>query len=357
MGNADPNHTKQENRYEVKPQYEERITHLIMKHAIINAMKCMKAIKDRIARPVYQLAIISIEPLYHAQQVSRWKSSVQDIQGPSTHHSSVVFRYNKSVGHHSEDSVGLFRHDKSVGQSQRGSQTGHQINLSIRLKIAPDMTTFFTTMSDKCYNAPELVKEDLLYHFGFSRKGVQLVGYLGITPSSRNRVIAMVWGGEAINRLTRARREVASSRQSLDELLEHHMELEKQLAELEAIRAEERRASEAGKRVLEAKKEALEAEKKALEAELADTRARAKGEIQILRSKNERLKGEAEIAWGLGKDEFLKSTEFDDLCAENSLAFLKCSFKDFLAHFRANGYIEEEHPPHSSVLLGPRRYA
>ncbi|KZV23053.1 pectinesterase [Dorcoceras hygrometricum] len=40
-----------------------------MQHAIINAMKCMRAIKDRIARPVYQLAIISIEPLYHAQQV------------------------------------------------------------------------------------------------------------------------------------------------------------------------------------------------------------------------------------------------------------------------------------------------
>ncbi|KZV49564.1 hypothetical protein F511_23741 [Dorcoceras hygrometricum] len=61
-----------------------------MQHAIINAMKCMRAIKDRIAKPASQLAIISIEPLYHAQQVSRWKSSVRDLQGPSTHHSSVV---------------------------------------------------------------------------------------------------------------------------------------------------------------------------------------------------------------------------------------------------------------------------
>ncbi|KZV15838.1 hypothetical protein F511_25359 [Dorcoceras hygrometricum] len=94
-----------------------------MQHSIINAMKCMRAIKDRIARPVYQLAIISIEPLYHAQQVSRWKSSVRDLQEPSAHHSSVVFRHDKSVGHHSDDSVGLFRHDKSVGQSQRGSQS------------------------------------------------------------------------------------------------------------------------------------------------------------------------------------------------------------------------------------------
>ncbi|KZV40489.1 TUBULIN-FOLDING COFACTOR C family protein [Dorcoceras hygrometricum] len=35
-----------------------------MKHAIINAMKCMRAIKDRIARPVYQLANHLNEPLY-----------------------------------------------------------------------------------------------------------------------------------------------------------------------------------------------------------------------------------------------------------------------------------------------------
>ncbi|KZV42375.1 hypothetical protein F511_40604 [Dorcoceras hygrometricum] len=61
-----------------------------------------------------------------ASQVSRWKSSVRDLQDPSAHHSSVVFRHDKLVGHHSDDSVGLFRHDSSVGQSQRGSQSGHQ---------------------------------------------------------------------------------------------------------------------------------------------------------------------------------------------------------------------------------------
>ncbi|KZV34424.1 pentatricopeptide repeat-containing protein mitochondrial-like [Dorcoceras hygrometricum] len=40
----------QENKYEVKPQYEELSKHLIMQHAIINAMKCMGAIKDRIGK-------------------------------------------------------------------------------------------------------------------------------------------------------------------------------------------------------------------------------------------------------------------------------------------------------------------
>ncbi|KZV45077.1 hypothetical protein F511_25017 [Dorcoceras hygrometricum] len=45
--------------------------------------------KNRIARPVHQLAN-QIKPLYHAQPISRWKSSVRDHRGPSAHHSSVV---------------------------------------------------------------------------------------------------------------------------------------------------------------------------------------------------------------------------------------------------------------------------
>ncbi|KZV34210.1 kinesin-like calmodulin-binding protein [Dorcoceras hygrometricum] len=126
MGNADPATQKQENKFEVKPKYEELSKQLNMQHAMNQCYECMKAIKDRIARPASQLEIISIEPLYHAQQVSRWKSSVRDLQGPSAHHSSVVFRHEKSVGHHSDDSVGLFRHNKSVGQSQRGSKSGRQ---------------------------------------------------------------------------------------------------------------------------------------------------------------------------------------------------------------------------------------
>ncbi|KZV51670.1 hypothetical protein F511_32022 [Dorcoceras hygrometricum] len=138
LGNTDPNNKnhenkyetqttpKQENKYEVKPQYEELSKQLNMQHAINQCYECMRAIKDRIARPASQLANQSVEPLYHAQRVSRWKSSVRDLQGPSAHHSSVVFRHDKSVGHHPDDSVGLFKHNKSVGQSQRGSQSGHQ---------------------------------------------------------------------------------------------------------------------------------------------------------------------------------------------------------------------------------------
>ncbi|KZV40286.1 hypothetical protein F511_25062 [Dorcoceras hygrometricum] len=192
-------------------------------------------------------------------------------------------------------------------------------------------------MSCKSYSAPELIKEDHLCHFGFSRKGVRLVGDLaermgkatmlkalkehreeaprgrlcgglpvpirgdgaslqpdpgqGRSPSAehpqhRGRgslatqfAVEMLWDGEVINRLTRAHREVNSTRQSFDEVLEHHTELEMQLEELETIRAQEKRVAEAQKEALEAhgkkltaslaaKKEALTIEKKIVEAEL-----------------------------------------------------------------------------------------
>ncbi|KZV42586.1 tetratricopeptide repeat protein 38 [Dorcoceras hygrometricum] len=45
MCNTDPNNTKAGKEYEVKPQYEELSKQLNMQHAIINAMKCMRAIK------------------------------------------------------------------------------------------------------------------------------------------------------------------------------------------------------------------------------------------------------------------------------------------------------------------------
>ncbi|KZV33411.1 interactor of constitutive active ROPs 4-like [Dorcoceras hygrometricum] len=81
MGNTDPNNTKQENKYEVKPQYEELSKQKIMQHAIINAMKCMRAIKDRIASPVYQLEN------HHNQPLNPHDVSTREIIG-TTHQSA-----------------------------------------------------------------------------------------------------------------------------------------------------------------------------------------------------------------------------------------------------------------------------
>ncbi|KZV28113.1 hypothetical protein F511_27679 [Dorcoceras hygrometricum] len=52
-----------------------------------------------------------------------------------SHHSSVVFRHNKSVGHHSDDSVVPFRHDTSVFRSPRGSISGSQSINGLNMKV------------------------------------------------------------------------------------------------------------------------------------------------------------------------------------------------------------------------------
>ncbi|KZV33879.1 hypothetical protein F511_15492 [Dorcoceras hygrometricum] len=53
-----------------------------MQHVIIDAMKCMRAIKDRISRPVYQLEISSVN-LYTRTVYQPGKSSVCDLRSPS----------------------------------------------------------------------------------------------------------------------------------------------------------------------------------------------------------------------------------------------------------------------------------
>ncbi|KZV22942.1 hypothetical protein F511_13012 [Dorcoceras hygrometricum] len=70
MGDTDPRHKIRKTEYEVKPQYEELSKQLNMQHAINQCYECMKAIKNRIARPVYQLAN-QIKPPYHSQPISR----------------------------------------------------------------------------------------------------------------------------------------------------------------------------------------------------------------------------------------------------------------------------------------------
>ncbi|KZV21401.1 protein CROWDED NUCLEI 4-like [Dorcoceras hygrometricum] len=171
----------------------------------------------------------------------------------------------------------------------------------------------------------------------------------------------MAWGGEVIKRLTQAQREVNDIHRHFDETAEHCTQLEVRLADLEAFSAEEEREVEAletqelriederaalmaEKRSLVAEKEAITSEldaalvkKTALEVELAETKARAEEEIGRLRS-------ETANAWDLGKEDFLKSSEFDNLCVKKSLDYFKTGFESCVAQFRANGYSEEEHP-------------
>ncbi|KZV33135.1 hypothetical protein F511_18151 [Dorcoceras hygrometricum] len=154
-------------------------------------------------------------------------------------------------------------------------------------------------------------------------------------------------GGEVIKRLTQAQRVANETRSHFVETMGHHTELPAQLEELKAIREQEQKAAKAVQEALRAQlaterraraiDEAAFNEKTALGAELEETKARAAEEAK-------RMRGEVANAWALGKEEFLKSSEFERLCTQKSVAYFRTGFEGAVAQFRANGYSEEEQP-------------
>ncbi|KZV20812.1 Chorismate mutase 1 [Dorcoceras hygrometricum] len=94
-------------------------------------------------------------PLYHG--LSTGKSSVRDHRGPSAHHSSVVD--TRSGSHRSDDSVGLFGHDQSVDQSQRGTQSGYQI------KSVNQAQDVLIILAQFCYNIELTLRPEAILDF------------------------------------------------------------------------------------------------------------------------------------------------------------------------------------------------
>ncbi|KZV06924.1 hypothetical protein F511_45596 [Dorcoceras hygrometricum] len=144
---------------------------------------------------------------------------------------------------------------------------------------------------------------------------------------------ALVWSGSVANRLIRAREEITKTKHSMDEMLESHEGLMKQLAEIRANNDKEKEVM------------ALELEASRAEAQLSKARAlRAEEENKALQAEVDRWKGEAENSWELGKEKFLQSKEFKVLCSGKALTFFEKGFDGCLAQFMESGYTEEEHP-------------
>ncbi|KZV42633.1 hypothetical protein F511_32896 [Dorcoceras hygrometricum] len=239
-------------------------------------------------------------------------------------------------------------------------------------------------MHGKSYSAPELIREDLLCFYKFSRKGVELVGDLGperplpFDPSkdslvespsaivatgyicnmapdrdrrplrkarnadvvghfSTNLAAAVAWGGELVKRLTQTYQKLNASRELFDRAMGQHAEMLSRLEELEAHRAREEGEAKAQREALEAQ---LAAEKEAREAEKA-ARALAEAELEEVKA---RAGQEAERLKVKAREEFLKSPEFDTLLGKKAGGYFKNGFRGCLAQWRANGYSEEEHP-------------
>ncbi|KZV19314.1 hypothetical protein F511_23811 [Dorcoceras hygrometricum] len=304
-----------------------------------------------------------------------------------------------------------------------------------------DLTNFLEVMSEKCFNAQELIEEDLLCHFRFSGKNVQLVGDLGDrmtkaemmkalkerkanpeeasssrAPSKEKRktpsdgrerhtsskgpeqqstevpyvlldtsaisfvaklsgsvsldfirrlvpnqdfdlvksipdlavleatslhfMQALVWTGEAANRLSQAQEEVVMTRCSMDGVLGRHNDLLKQAEEM---RAHEDREKESLRLELEAARADAQSSK-ALAQSLETKVQRSEEENKTLQIEVKKLQGEVANSWQLEKEEFLQSKEFDSLCSGRASIFFEQGLNGCLAQFRANGYSEEEHP-------------
>ncbi|KZV56032.1 hypothetical protein F511_16230 [Dorcoceras hygrometricum] len=247
---------------------------------------------------------------------------------------------------------------------------------------SPNLISFLEAMRGKSYNAPELIKEDLLCFFGFSRKGVNLVGDL-VERMGKADMLA-VWDKVvgASSEATAPPAQVAKKRKASAPA---DKEVRRQNKRKGASNSEARGASttlgriggkapnprsargerppppfcrgdgkpcraDGAARGVEgyqgpgeecgggsARGAEGSAGETAAEAELEEDKAWAEEEIGHLRT-------EAANAWDVGKEDFLKSSEFDKLCAKKSVRFFRAGFESCVAQLRANGYSEEEHP-------------
>ncbi|KZV52604.1 hypothetical protein F511_25856 [Dorcoceras hygrometricum] len=195
---------------------------------------------------------------------------------------------------------------------------------------APSLTPFLEAMDGKSYSAPKLIREHLLVLR--KARNADVVGHFSFHAAA-----VVAWGGEMVKRLTKAHQKMNASRDQFDKAMGQHAEVLARLEELETLRSREKEAAEAQREALEAQmlvaKEAHEAEKAAreiLEAELEEVKSRA-----VLDAERLRLEG---------KEEFLKSPEFDTLLGKKAGGFFKNGFFGCVAQWRANGYPEEEHP-------------
>lgn len=73
-------------------------------------------------------------------------------------------------------------------------------------------------------------------------------------------------------------------------------------------------------------------------------RARVAEKALSLEAQLQSQRKEAETLWARKKEDFIKSKEFDALCADKALEYFELGFQGCLAQFRANGYSEFEHP-------------
>ncbi|KZV32451.1 hypothetical protein F511_15709 [Dorcoceras hygrometricum] len=228
----------------------------------------------------------------------------------------------------------------------------------------PDLAKFLDAMSGKCFNAQELIEEDILCHFIFSEmmSKAEMMKALkekktdpeGTSLSlSKGKRKASEEGGERRKKRHHEKKTKEPARETVSGGLTSEPSVKEGktseqktteapyvLLDTSAISFVEKPSGSVSldftRRLipdqdfdpLEEMRATSDKEKESMMLELETSRAQAlhfEEENKALHTEVDKLKGEAENSWELGKEKFLQSKEFDSV-------------------FRANGYSEEEHP-------------
>ncbi|KZV44480.1 Kinesin 3 isoform 1 [Dorcoceras hygrometricum] len=210
----------------------------------------------------------------------------------------------------------------SKGKRKKTNETSYEYldasNISFVAKPSGSVSLDFThrLISDKDYDLVNSVPD-----------------LAALESASLHFMQALVWSGSVANRLIRAWEEITKTKHSMDEMLEIHEGLMKQLTEIRANNDKEK-----DKMVLELEASRAEAQSSKAEALLVEEKNKA------LQAEVERWKSEAKNSWVIGKEKFLQSKEFKVLCSGKALDFFEKGFDGCLAQFKESGYTEEEHP-------------
>ncbi|KZV17904.1 hypothetical protein F511_06831 [Dorcoceras hygrometricum] len=87
-----------------------------------------------------------------------------------------------------------------------------------------------------------------------------------------------------------------------------------------------------------------------LEASSLQTSA-SEAMVAQIQVEKQKMKEDAKASWARRKEDFLNSSEFDEMCSSKAMALFEHGFNGCLAQFRANGYSETGHPtPFMSIL-------
>ncbi|KZV45397.1 premnaspirodiene oxygenase-like [Dorcoceras hygrometricum] len=204
--------------------------------------------------------------------------------------------------------------DEEAGTSQP-EQSSLQVSSFIACPVTSTTVTFFQNF------VPEL---DLPVVSSASDKKIT-------EALASNFLQALLWGGgELSRRVTKAQETARSSRRSLDDVMVKH---DKLMKDIEDVRG----AFDAEKKSLEQKLAASEASVTRLQEDMKKAGEEAEEKIK-------KVQEEVETAWEKKKEDFLKSDEFDRLCATRALSFFQKGFDGCLAQIRDNGYSEAEYP-------------